>query len=194
MNILFLFLHKKCMKQFVDNVRPGGHRAEAALLHGRQKGCFVIICRRFCPPFINFYRPHGFCHTFLHFRKKLLTDIVLRFILDNVFIGRLPSRLFHPPAFCREDFPAADAFQRRLFVFTRRIEYRRKPPDHQIIDFPLIAGHVLQLDKLLRRYNGMMIRYLTVIDKTLIDTNRLNRQFPHDFPVGSDTAGFKTLL
>ena len=53
---------------------------------------------------------------------------------------------------------------------------------------------MVQLYELLRRYDGMVVRYLLIIHKRRLSHNLLIHQAPGQFPVRTHAAGLQALL
>ena len=83
---------------------------------------------------------------------------------------------------------------RCLFISVRRIEYRQESAHHEIIDPPLIDGHVGEVHKLFRRDDRMVIGDLRVIHKARSRRDLFIKQCPRKLPVRSHRACLQPFL
>ena len=91
----------------------------------------------------------------------LLVLPVISIRLINLF----PAGRFHRFSTGGENFSADIHSQAHLLVLKRWIEDRQEPADNQVVDPPLVDGHVLQAHKLLRGDDGMVVGHLCIVDK-----------------------------
>ena len=106
----------------------------------------------------------------------------------QIFINSLPSGCLYDVSVGREQLLTGPYGDLRLLIFTGRVQDCQEAAYHQVIDPPLVDGHMGQVHKLLCGDDGVMVRYLLIIHKGGLCRQRLVYEPSRQDPVRAHGA------
>ena len=154
------------------------------------------MCRWFCLAVSEPYTVYMDFFSLTEHRKFLIFQcIVLRiFFLHALLIDSFPSGTYNCFSICCKSLSCCLCFKRSLLIFKCRIKHTQEPTHDHIIYFAFFVRHMIELYKLFRRNDCMMVTDLFIIHKASVCLNRFADQYSGKLSVRACSTGFQTFF
>ena len=217
-NFISTFFHQKTVEQFFYNIRPcrngskpsgltkhlrhlriPGFHIPDRILHRGKQSTLGKTRRRFG---LSFPHRHFYLRDLLSLlqqRQCLPLRIRILLLSRSFRLGNLTSIQFSPAVFqnpfslCGKGLRSDPCGHGSLLINARREQDAQKSAHHQVINLSLIRRHGVQLHKLFRRNDRMVIRYFCVIDKRRTRRKFLSFRLPRRLPVRANAHSLQPL-